>query len=68
MVNNLIPMTIVRAYRLIPAGARRRLFGGSPSSHLALAAMAAGGNGWAAIWRYGITGCARIYDPKKDWD
>lgn len=51
-----LPLVIVRTYRLIPAGARGTLLGrhvrGS-TSHLALAAIRSGGNGWAALWRYG---------------
>lgn len=43
----MIPLLIIRAYRAIPA--RWRRFGGVPSSHLALADIAAGRNGWRAI-------------------
>jgi hypothetical protein len=53
---NTLPLMILRAYRLIPASTRGALLGryvrGS-TSHLALTAISEGGNGWAALWRYG---------------
>jgi hypothetical protein len=48
-----IPLLIIRAYRLIPPRVRGAVFRGRSTSHLALAAIAGGMNGWAALWRYG---------------
>jgi hypothetical protein len=48
----MIPLLIVRAYRLIPPRMRAH-FGGRSTSHLALAAILAGAPPWAALWRYG---------------
>lgn len=45
-----LPLTAITAYRLIPAGARGRLFGG-PSASLSAVSMLrqAGGGGWVII-------------------
>lgn len=62
----LAPVLIIRAYRMIPARVRGVLFRGSSTSHLALAAIAGGMGGWAALWRYGRPrrGCGGFFD---DW-
>lgn len=52
----MIPLLIIRIYRLIPPRVRGAVFRGNPTSHLALAAIAGGMNGWAALWRYGRPG------------
>lgn len=55
-----LPRMIITIYQLLPG--RRAVFGryvrGS-TSHLALAAIDRGGNGWAALWCYGriVPGC-----------
>lgn len=58
-MSDLLPLLIVRAYRLIPPRARRVPGVRGSTSHLALAAILAGGNGWAALRRYGriVPGC-----------
>lgn len=51
-----VPLAIIHAYRLIPARVRGATLGryvrGS-TSHLALAAIQDGQDGWAALRRYG---------------
>jgi hypothetical protein len=54
-----IPLALVKIYRLIPAAARGRVFGGQPSSGTALEAIRAGVDGWAVIRRFGV---------KSPWD
>lgn len=53
-----LPLLIVRAYRLIPARIRRLWSFGSSTSHLALAALLAGG-GWAVLLSY----CRLSWNP-----
>jgi hypothetical protein len=47
-----MPLVVIYTYQLIPARARRYLFGPDASSHMALAAVLMGA-GWRAIWHYG---------------
>jgi len=53
LASRTLPLMFLRAYRLIPPRARRVPGVHGSTSHLALAAIRAGGNGWAALWRYG---------------
>jgi hypothetical protein len=63
LLRTTVPLAVIAVYRLLPPPRTRR-FGGSPSSHLAAASILGGGNGWAALWRYGLSS---VYNPKKDW-
>jgi hypothetical protein len=58
-----LPFTIISAYRLLPA--RWRKFGGKPSSHLALADIARGVNGWRAIAHHANP---HLFSAKVPWD
>ncbi len=48
----LVPLALVSAYRLIPAGLRGVMFPGPSTSHLALSEIRGGRNGWSAIRAY----------------
>lgn len=45
----LLPLAVVSTYRLIPARLRGLMFPGPSTSHLALADIHSGRNGWSAI-------------------
>jgi hypothetical protein len=61
----LVPVLIIRAYRLIPCRVRSAWSLGSSSSGKALAQAQATGNGWAAIARYASP--VRAFE-NQSWD
>ena len=49
----MIPLLIIRVYRLIPPRTRSTLFTSTGASTRALADIAAGASPWRALWRHG---------------
>jgi hypothetical protein len=60
----MIPLLVIRTYRLIPPRVRGAVFRGNSTSHLALAAIAAGMSGWKALW---VFGRPRLRTPGGSW-
>lgn len=48
-----LPLAIVRGYQILPVRSLAGRYVRGSTSHLAVAAIRDGGNGWAALWRYG---------------
>lgn len=60
-----VPLAVIACYRLVPERARCLVNAGSHgSSHLALAAVQAGG-GWRALWHYALP---RMHGGWLDWE